>query len=716
MMPVPSDFVAVLQSGENVVHGDRTANVAGGERLANLYIQLQAVLEALPQMAAMMYDGVAVQTNSRWRSFFGSEGMSGNSRDWLARVHAEERSLAIAAWRCFLDVGHAPAFECRLLDQNGNERWFEIGLGCPEAEVPLRAVTMIDVSARHRLRQTLEQNITLQDRMLDASADCIKLINVDGSLRHMNRSGCRAFGLDEDERAFGMPWLELLPRDIRRKGRRALTLALQGKLARFAGRTLVEGQGPLYWDNMLTPMFDAQGRVNGILCVSRDVSRQREAELRLRMACELDDLTGLPNRRSFNRRLRGSVQREAERSGMLGLMIIDLDHFKHVNDTLGHAAGDHLLRLLARGIEEQVPENSLVTRLGGDEFAVVLENLSDEEQLLQVAERISELTERSMAYAGHVINAGMSIGCALYPRDAHDPPSLLKAADTALNDLKSNGRGGVRVYSRRLAVIAELAAGQRMMARQLVRDGSVVPYYQPKVHLRDGEPVGYEALLRWQRDDGQGMGEDCRLDEAFRDYELASRLAELMHVQVLADISSWRDMGLPILPIAINAAPVEFLRDDFAENLLDKMQRFGIDPEWLELEVTEQVLTDRGSTFVARALGVLKAAGLRIALDDFGTGHSSLAHLRDFPIDVLKIDRSFVARMVGDRSIRTIVEAVGKLGPSLHLDLVAEGVENLVQREILLGAGYNVGQGFLYDRAIDANEVAARLQRQVAPA
>jgi len=699
--------------GENVVQRQDTGRTgAQTERLADLYVQLQAVLDALPQMAAMVHDGVPVQANTLWRHFFGGDAMLGSSRDWLARVHGDDRCVALAAWTAFLANGHVPAFECRLQDDLGADHWVEVRLGSPGTDVPLRVVTMTDVSARRRLRQSLEQSIHVQDRMLDASVDCIKMINLDGSLRHMNRSGCVALGVPVDERDFGMQWLELLPPETRAKGRRALAQAVNGEAARFAGKSVIEGQPAQYWDNILTPMINADQEVTGILCVSRDVTRQQEAEQRLRIACEVDELTGLPNRRSFNRRLRNTLQKHRERESLLGLMIIDLDHFKHVNDTLGHPAGDHLLRVLAKRVSALMPEGTLVTRLGGDEFAILLEDMPNEEALAREAERISQLADCTVSYAGQVINTGMSIGCAQFPRDARDPAGLLKAADTALNDLKANGRGGVRQYSRRLMAIAELAASQRLMARQLVRDGGVVPHYQPKVNLHDGSVVGYEALLRWQRGHDGPVGEDCHLDEAFRDYELASRLAELMHMQVLADISAWQRQGLQVLPVAINAAPVEFLRDDFAENLIDKLHRFDVDPALVELEITEQVLTDRGSAFVARALGLLKAAGVRIALDDFGTGHSSLAHLRDFPIDVLKIDRSFVARMVGEPSIRAIVEAVGKLGPSLQLELVAEGVENPCQREILLDAGYRVGQGFLYDRAVGAAQVAARLQPQ----
>ena len=554
----------------------------------------------------------------------------------------------------------------------------------------------------------------VRQSMLDASVDCIKVVNVDGSLRHMNRSGCLALGVSPDEQAFGMPWLDLLPADIRGRGRRALARAVAGRHARFSGKSVVDGQPAQYWDNLLTPMLDPDGRVSGVLCVSRNITAQREAELRLQRSSEIDALTGLFNRSAFMRRLR----RLTGRSGggrPLGLMMIDLDHFKHTNDTLGHPAGDHLLRVLGRRLDAAVGSQGMVTRLGGDEFAILVSDIDDAPALAQMAERLRLLAYQPIHYAGKVINGGMSVGCALYPHDGASADELLRAADTALNDLKANGRGGVRMYSLRLLEAAEQAAGQLRLARQIVRNGGVQPYYQPKVRLSDGGQVGFEALLRWQeRQDGQ-MAISCQMDEAFADYELAVGLAEQMHNKVLADMASWQRQGLPVLPVAINASPVEFLRDDFAEGLLERAALHGIAPALLEVEITEQVLADRGAAFVVRALHKLKDAGVRIALDDFGTGHSSLAHLRDYPIHCLKIDRSFISRMECEPSIRAIIQAVATLGPSLQIDLVAEGVENIRQRELLLAAGCRLGQGFLYAPALPAAAVAQCLGKLNGP-
>ena len=380
----------------------------------------------------------------------------------------------------------------------------------------------------------------VRQSMLDASVDCIKVVNIDGSLRHMNRSGCLALGVAPEEQAFGMPWLDLLPAEIRGRGRRALARAVGGQHARFSGKSVVEGQTAQYWDNLLTPMLDDEGRVTGVLCVSRNITAQREAELRLQHRSERDVLTGLYNRSAFMRRLRRLTGGSAA-GRLLGLLMIDLDHFKHTNDTLGHPAGDHLLRVLGRRLDAAVGSQGVVTRLGGDEFAILLTDIQDAAGLALMAERLRLLAYQPIHYAGKVINGGMSVGCALYPDDGGNADELLRAADTALNDLKANGRGGVRMYSQRLLEAAEQAAGQLRLARQIVRDGGVQPYYQPKVRLSDGGQVGFEALLRWQEQHGGQVAASCQMDEAFADYELAVGLAEQMHNKVLADMAARRD-------------------------------------------------------------------------------------------------------------------------------------------------------------------------------
>ena len=235
-----------------------------------------------------------------------------------------------------------------------------------------------------------------------------------------------------------------------------------------------------------------------------------------------------------------------------------------------------------------------------------------------------------------------------------------------------------------------------------------MPHYQPKVSLQTGEVTGFEALLRWKHP-SRGLQLPDTVAEAFNDYELATRIGELMQRRVIADARQWLDAGLRFGSIAINAAPAEFLRDDYAERLLRIIEEHGV-PAWaIEVEVTEHVFLDRGSDFVARAVAKLHDNGVRIALDDFGTGYSSLSHLRDFPVDVVKIDRSFVSRMNEDKEIMAIVAAVIHLATSLGIAVVAEGVETEGQRDALAAAGCQFGQGYLFGRAAAGDEVQALL-------
>ncbi len=630
---------------------------------------------------------------------------------WFDALHPDDAARARTAWADGRASDGAWRLEARLPAGGGAYRWALIQSG-PSATAAGRnrrwCFTATDIQDQVDARNEQRQRAAVRDEMLDVSVDCIKIINTSGLLIHMNRAGCLALGMPSSEAAFGRKWLELLPAEVRADGQRALTRARTGKTARFAGKSVLPGRKPQYWDNILTPVLDAEGAVETILCVSRDVTAQRLAQHRLRVASEHDPLTDLLNRRSLKSRMMRAVTRGRQNGSRVGLLLIDLDHFKNVNDTLGHGAGDHLLRVLSRRLKARLPAAATVGRLGGDEFAVLLEDVESEEQMVQIAQQVLAQIAEPIRHSGRVINGGMSIGGALFPRDAWDASGLLACADTALNDLKHGGRGGVRIFSERMTEAARQSATQLSLARQVIRNEAVEPHYQPKVRLEDGSIIGFEALLRWRTPDGQ-LCLPGAVVEAFKDYELAAGLACLMQDGVLADMARWREMGLPLLPVSINAAPVEFLRDDFATKLLRRLDYHRIPPELIEIEVTEHILLERGAEFVANALRVLKAHGVRISLDDFGTGHSSFAHLRDYPVDNVKIDRSFVSRMIGEPTILAIVEAISRLGPALSIDVIAEGIETERQREILLSAECRFGQGFLFGKAMSAADAARRL-------
>lgn len=462
------------------------------------------------------------------------------------------------------------------------------------------------------------------------------------------------------------------------------------------------------------------GHVDSCILVAEDISDrkaseevQRLAAAQLKWASEHDPLTSLANRRAFEVHLQAAIIRAMQRGGNVGLLLLDLDRFKHVNDTLGHPAGDHLLAVTGARLKGLARSGDFVARLGGDEFAVILEGVDGDRGVSAAGEAIHQRLQEPIDYNGRAMSAGASIGGAIFPRDAQSANELINNADTALYALKASGRGGTKMFHQQMRQEAQLASSQLSLARSALTHNSIEPHYQQKIDLMTGRIAGFEALLRW-RHITRGIQHPDTVAEAFKDHELASKIGELMQRRVFGALRMWLDSGISVGFIGINAAPVEFLRDDFAERLLTRLQEYDIPPYLIEVEVTEHVFLERGSDFVGRALKTLSRAGVRIALDDFGTGYSSLSHLRDYPVDVVKIDRSFIDRVTIDPEVRAIVCAVIELARSLNLEVVAEGVETEGQKQLLIEHGCGIAQGYLFGQPVEADEVPHLLQAQKA--
>ena len=562
-----------------------------------------------------------------------------------------------------------------------------------------------DITQRKCVELALRESELLYRSVLQASADCIKILSPDGQLQLMNDPGVCAMELDGFEAVRGASWPSLWPEDMQAVAASAVSEAASGKASRFTGFCPTAKGNDKWWDVVVTPMTDADGRIVRLLCISRDVTASRETSEQLRWTSDHDVLTGLPNRRAFQAHLQAATIRAMERGGMLGLLLLDLDHFKHVNDSLGHAAGDHLLKTFGGRLKKSVRATDFVARLGGDEFAVVLEGVGAEADLMKAGKSILSRLQAPIRLEGRVLSAGASIGGALFPRDAGTANELFKNADTALYALKGSGRGGTRMFHQYMRDHAKAVATQLSQARIAVSEKSVIPHYQRKVDLTTSRTMGFEALLRW-RHPTRGIQLPDTVSEAFKDYELAARIGELMQAKVAADIRSWRGNGFEFGRVSINAAPAEFLRDDYAERLLERLERADVPTDLIEIEVTEHAFVERSAEQVERALRTLSGAGVRIALDDFGTGSSSLSHLRDFPVDVVKIDRSFIARMEEEPEISAIVSAVIGLASSLSIEVVAEGIETQAQMALLLEKGCRIGQGFLFGRPIPNEQIA----------
>ena len=716
-------FRPELPASPDLVSGQPGAGLDGEIGLAifrEFFLRPDALLaefDAIPQMMWISGpDGLGHQYNQLLLEFV--EGPSAAPRDptrtfdFTRHIHPDDYARLAACWREARTTGTDFELDLRLRHHSGEYRWL-LSRARPRRDRQGQILrwygTLTEVHEKVVAEQHLQEVRNVQNNLLQASSDCIKILELDGTLRQINDYGVNALQLDSREAVIGTSWCEFWPARARRSAQDAVRNAAAGRIARFSGQCFTANGEECWWDNVLTPIKDAHGTPQMLLCISRNITNQRRAAEKLRFTSEHDDLTNLPNRRSFERHLKYVISAARDSGGKVGLMLLDLDYFKHLNDTLGHLAGDHLLRTLARRLRTYSSPSSFVARLGGDEFAIIVSGNCSEQDLLELASDVHFRAEEAVTFGGHKINGGLSIGCAMYPRDATSARELFKLADTALYDLKAGGRGGVRMFNRQIMDLAQRTATELSMARRAIQDDLIVPHYQPKVDLRNGKVFGFEALLRWTLP-GYGLQGPAALASGFNDYELATKIGIIMQDRVLTDLASWRAMGLEPGSVSINAAPVEFLRDDYAERLLGRIAHYQVPPTSIEVEVTEHGLLERSSRYVSRALEALKQAGVRIALDDFGTGNASLTHLQEFPVDTLKLDRSFVTRMMSDPETLAIVQAVTRLGPSLSIDIIAEGIESFEQFCTLKDAGCNFGQGYLFGRAMPASEIVDRLR------
>ncbi|MBW8752871.1 MAG: EAL domain-containing protein, partial [Sphingomonadales bacterium] len=438
------------------------------------------------------------------------------------------------------------------------------------------------------------------------------------------------------------------------------------------------------------------------LAISRDISEKREIEDQVRWKAAHDDLTHLPNRAQFQMHLDRHVRLIGQEG--FALLVLDIDNFKTVNDTLGHDAGDQLLRTVAERIARSVREGDIVARLAGDEFAVIAREIRTEPGVTAVAERIFESLREPWLYHGRLGECRVSIGAALAPRHGDSAEELFKHADIALYDAKSRGKGQIAVFRPSMKSAVEKRSRQISLARHALSRDFVIPYYQPKVELTSGRVAGFEALLRW-RHPTQGVQMPVTIQAAFEDLELAGEITERMLNHVLLDMRRWLDRGLPFGHVAINVTAADLRQEDFSDRLLERLEHHALPHHCLQVEITETVFMGRGAEYVERALRQLHDAGIRVALDDFGTGYASLSHLKQFPVDIVKIDRSFLHDFALDPQNQAIINTVISLGHSLDIDIVAEGIETAEQERHLLLRGCTYGQGYLYGKAVPALRV-----------
>ena len=458
---------------------------------------------------------------------------------------------------------------------------------------------------------------------------------------------------------------------------------------------------------------NVQGEATHYVGVLTDISQIKRAEERLEHLAHHDPLTDLPNRLLAQSRLAHALEQAQRRGRRVGILFIDLDRFKTVNESLGHPVGDELLQAIARRLRQRLAEENTLARLGGDEFLVVLEDLRRPEEVAAMARTIIELLAHPFTLpSGPEVYINASIGLSLYPDDGRSATELIQHADAAVHQAKTQGRNTYRFYTEALTRAAhERLALENKLRRALERDEFVL-HYQPLVSVREGRVVGVEALVRWQPP-GEALVPPARFIPLAEETGLIVSLGNWVLRAACAQARIWLDAGLPLL-LAVNLSVRQFQRQDIPECVRMVLMDTGLPAVHLELEITESTLMEQGRQAVA-TLTALKELGVRLAIDDFGTGYSSLAYLKRFPIDTLKIDQGFVRDIPHDPGDMEIAATIIAMARNLRLDVLAEGVETVEQLDFLREQGCDACQGFLVGRPLPAERMTALLAKPSAP-
>ena len=611
-------------------------------------------------------------------------------RTFLATLFALDAVVAAGSTALLLHTGLLPTAEAVLTGCLG---------GCVAGFAA--AALHMRLGERRSRRRAIEASFRA---VLEASHDAILVIDKHGVVELVNRETERLFGYCKEE-VVGYSIERLIPdrhRDQKATGNPVSGRNLIRSLAAReepVGETSAGEEVPIQVS--LRPIEFGELMVVTI----RDMSERKQTEAEIQRIAMEDALTGLPNRAQFRTRLDEAIEQAKRTNRLVGLMVLDLDDFKNVNDTIGHPAGDELLKQVSQRLVGAVRKTDTIARLGGDEFAAIVTNAAEPDGIFQLAQRIvRRISEPYQLADGKEVRSGTSIGMTIYPHDDGDHDQLLRHADLALYRAKENGRGTVQLYDEPMnAEVQERRALEEDLRHALDRDELYV-CYQPQLDMRSGQIIGAEALMRWKH---RELGEISpgRFIPIAESSGLIVELSGWLLRSVCGQNKRWQEEGMDPVRVSANLSAVDFKQQDLDRLVAAALETTGLDARWLELEITESMAMAGGDD-TKRILDSLKQLGVHLAIDDFGTGFSSLNRLKHFPVDRLKIDQSFVRDMTTDRSDAAISAAVIRLGHTLNLRVIAEGVEAVDQINALAEQGCDEMQGYFLSPPLQADKFA----------
>ncbi len=552
---------------------------------------------------------------------------------------------------------------------------------------------------------------------LNSIGDAVLCTDISGTITYRNLVAKTMTGWGREE-ATGQPLAEvfrIIDGATRRPARDPLEMAVEQN--RTVGLTvnclLIRRDGfESAIEDSAAPIHDRTGRVTGAVIVFHDVSAAQAMTLQMAHAAQHDLVTNLPNRLLLNDRISQSISLARRQRKSVAVIFLDLDHFKYVNDSLGHAAGDQLLKSVSKRLVSSLRVSDTVSRQGGDEFVILLSEVSHLEDAATSARKILRALEPSHAIKDQDLHINASIGISMYPEDGEEAETLIQNADMAMYHAKETGRNNLQFFKPAMNLKSvERQVLEGSLRRALAREEFLL-HYQPKVNLASGDISGAEALIRWQQ-----PGEEMMMPALFvpvaENCGLIVEIGRWVMHEACRQARSWQHAGLPPLPISVNVSATEFRDRGFIQGIRRILSETGLEPRYLQLELTEGVLMQDIESTVA-VLTELKSMGVRLAIDDFGTGYSSLSYLRQFPVDILKIDQSFIKEITGECHSPTLVSAIIDMGRSLKHLVIAEGIETLEQKSYLQNQHCAEGQGYLFSRPVASAQFANLLRAGIA--
>lgn len=589
--------------------------------------------------------------------------------------------------------------------------------------VEFEAVTQDKVTNDDLTNQSISQEPVIIDEflykekaraeiVLNSISDAVFCTDIHGNIDFLNIAAEKIMGWSREE-ANGRPSnqvFNIIDGTTRQPAPSPVELVLQSNKPHglAANTILIKRDGTeVDIEDSSSPIHNWDGQLTGVVVVFHDISETKAMSMKMAHLAQHDFLTNLPNRVLLNDRIAQAIASADRKGTQVALLFLDLDNFKHINDSLGHAIGDKLLQSVSKRLSDCIRNADTVSRQGGDEFIILLPDNKDGQDAALTAEKILEELTLVHIVSKSRLHITTSIGISIYPNDGIDAETLIKSADTAMYYAKEKGRNNYQFFKAEMNTVAM----QRLMIeahlRVALEKQQFFLEYQPKINLLTKKITGVEALLRWQHDDWGEMVPKKFITTA-EESGLIVPIGRWVLREACHQAKSWMSAGLPTVTIAVNISAQEFLQKDFVEGVRAVLIETQLPANCLELEITESVLM-RDAYCSAVILQQLKKMGIKLAVDDFGTGYSSLSYLQQFPIDVLKIDQSFVQHIKSELDDGIIVSAIISMGNSLQLKVVAEGIENQMQLDFLRKHHCEEGQGYFFSHSVSATQLASLL-------